>query len=52
MRAMVSHITGVYMSFTQPFAVTQIKEMSKLRVTGRCAGELTGVRWIPRTKGQ
>ena len=28
------------------------KKTSKLRVTGLCAGEFTGDRWIPRTKGQ
>ena len=28
------------------------KKTSKLRVTGFCAGEFTGGRWIPRTNGQ
>ena len=38
--------------FTQPFIQTQIKENIKAPRHWPLCGELTGDRWIPRTKGQ
>ena len=38
--------------FTQPFIQAQIKENMKAPRHWPLCGELTGDRWIPRTKGQ
>ena len=38
--------------FTQPFIQAQIKENIKAPRHWPLCGELTGDRWIPRTKGQ
>ena len=38
--------------FLNRFFRHRSKKTSKLHVTGRCAGEFTGDRWVPLTKGQ
>ena len=42
MTTMASQITSLTRLFTQPFIETQIKETSKLRVTGLCVGNSPG----------
>ena len=51
MSAIASQITSLTL-FTQPLIKAQIKENIKAVRYWPLWGELTGDRWIPRTKGQ
>ena len=50
MSAMASQITSLAVFIFNRLFRRRSKKISKLRVIGHCEGNITGDRWIPRTK--